>query len=218
MDLEIKDRVARLHLDDGKANAVGHDFIDGLENALERAQREAGALVLVGRPGVFSAGFDLAVMGSGADAAKQLVERGGKMLLRLFGHPQPVVAACTGHALAAGALLLLACDRRIAAEGDFKIGLNETAIGMELPVFGLELARARLDVRQLTTAVVHAHIYDSRGAAAVGYVDEVVAPEDVIELATRRAAALAEIPATAYAANKRAIRRPTIEAIEASLS
>ena len=218
MNFEIDDKVAVLTFDDGKANAVSHDFLDSLNEGLDRAEADAGAVLLVGREGVFSAGFDLKEIRKGPDAAAALVGKGGATLLRLFGHPQPVVAAATGHAIAAGAFLLLASDTRIGGAGEFRIGLNETAIGMNLPVFGRELARARLNPRHLTRAFVQAHLYDPDDAVPAGFLDRVLPMEQVVAAALKEAAALAELPASAYAFNKRDIRAHHMAAIEASLA
>src|SRR3954452_9115659 len=110
------DGVALVHLDDGKANALSHAMIEQLHDALDRAESEARAVCIVGRDGKLCAGFDLSVMTAGADATRGLVKAGGELLMRLYGHPQPTVVAVTGHALAAGALLVLSCDTRIAAD------------------------------------------------------------------------------------------------------
>ena len=143
---ELNDAIAILRLDDGKANAVNHALVDGMNSALDKAANEAKAVVLTGRPGRFSAGFDLSVLQSGPEAGHKLVTAGARMLLKIFTHPQPVVAASTGHSIAAGGFMLLACDTRLGTEGDFKIGLNEVAIGMTLPEFGLDV-RARTSVQ-----------------------------------------------------------------------
>jgi len=217
MNYEQTESVAVLHLDDGKANAVGHELIDGLNEGLDRAEKEAAAVVLHGREGVFSAGFDLKEIQKGPDAASALVGKGASLFLRMFSHPQPLVIACTGHAIAAGAFMLLSADNRIGAAGEFKIGLNETAIGMTFPVFGLELAKARLDPRHQTRAFVQSTLYDPDGAVVVGYLDRVLPPEQVLEGAKVEAAALAELPAGPYAQNKRDLRATYIAAIEASL-
>ncbi|MEM6703088.1 MAG: crotonase/enoyl-CoA hydratase family protein [Acidobacteriota bacterium] len=216
LTLETRGPVTVAHLDDGKANAVGHAFLDAAHQALDAAA-ETSALVFVGREGVFSAGFDLKELQKGPSEREALVGRGAHFLHRLFTHPQPVVAAATGHAIAAGALILLASDTRVGARGDFKVGLNETAIDMALPVFGLELAKARLDPRQLTAAVTQATIYDIDRATEVGYLDELVDPDAVLERAVEIATGLAELPAGAYAANKMGVRQDFAEVIAASL-
>lgn len=218
MNFELVDRVAVLHLDDGKANAVGHTLIETVNGALDQAAREAKALVLHGRDGVFSAGFDLKEIQKGPAAAQALVNKGAEMFLRMFTHPQPLLAACTGHAIAAGAFMLLAADNRIGAAGEFKLGLNETAIGMTLPVFGLELARARLNPLYLTRALIQSQLYDPDAAIQVGYLDRVLPADQVLDAALAEAAELGELPAETYAKNKRDIRAAPIAAIEASLS
>ena len=105
---EIKDNVGLLSVDDGKANAVGHGFIDAMDDALTRCLADASAIVIAGRDGLFSGGFDLSEFKKGPEATTALVARGAEMFVRLFTHPQPVIAACTGRAIAAGGFLLLA--------------------------------------------------------------------------------------------------------------
>ena len=209
--------VAVITLDDGKANAVGHAFVDHVNEGLSQANADANAVVLTGRAGMFSAGFDLKEFEKGHEATLALVDKGAHLLLRVFSHPQPVVVACSGHAVAAGALMLLAADSRLGAAGEFRIGLNETAIGMTLPVFALELAKARLSKRYQTAAVIQAELYDPTGARDVGYLDEVVEPDALLERALESAASLAQMPHDAYAGNKLAIREASIAAIRASL-
>ena len=182
----IEDGVAVVRIDDGKMNAIGHDVLDALHAALDRAESEAGAVCIVGNDRALSAGFDLSVMTAGPDSVRDLVASGARFLMRLYGHPQPTVVAVTGHALAAGALVVLACDIRIAADRPSKIGLNEVAIGMTLPVFGIELARDRLSKRYATRAVVQSEIFDPAGAQAAGYVDDVVARRRVRRAGHRR--------------------------------
>ncbi|MBW2316645.1 MAG: crotonase/enoyl-CoA hydratase family protein [Deltaproteobacteria bacterium] len=209
--------VAVLTLDDGKANALAPDMIDALSKALDRAESEAGAVAFFGRPGRFSAGFDLKTMSAGADAAAAMVGAGAELLLRIYEFPRPTVVGVTGHALAAGALILCAADTRIATRGDFKIGLNEVAIGMTLPVFGTELARDRLSKRHFTAAVVQATLYDAEGAVAAGYADRAVDADALVGEVMSTAATLAELPRGAYAGTKRQARNATAGHIRDSL-
>src|SRR5262245_28233481 len=120
----LEGTTAIVQMDDGKANALSDAMIGELIDALTRAEHEATALVLAGREARFCAGFDLKVMMSGPEQAKSLLVRGAELLMRFYGSPIPIVAACTGHALAGGALVLLSTDVRIGAAGPFKIGLN----------------------------------------------------------------------------------------------
>lgn len=182
--------VAVIHIDDGKANALSFQAIDELNAALDAAA-DAGAVVLVGRPGRFSAGFDLSVMQAGIADVRRLVTAGAELCLRLYEHPRPVVAACTGHALAAGAIMLMSCDVRIGAAGEFKIGMNEVSIGMPVPVFAVELARDRLSRRHFTPATALSRIYDPEGACDAGFLDQTVDPDEVESAAIAEAARLA---------------------------
>jgi len=215
---EIAGDVAVLRLDDGKANAISMDVLTALDAALDRAVKDAKSVALIGRPGRFSGGFDLNVMRSGDAAAMQsLVRRGAELAHRLYGFPQPVVIGCSGHAIAMGAVLLLSADVRIGSAGDFKIGLNEVAIRMTLPVFAVELARDRLSRRHLQAATGLARIYDPAGAIDAGFLDRVVAPEQVEREAIAEAQRLAELDPTAHHGTKRSLRGPTLALIRASL-
>ena len=217
MNYEQHGEVALIHLDDGKVNALGHDMIDAINRGLDQAEKEARAAVIMGREGKFSAGFDLSEFKKGPEATKALLGKGAQLFFRLFTHPQPLIGACTGHAIAGGAFMLLGCDTRIGAAGDFKIGLNETAIGMTLPVFGIELAHARLSKRHLTAAMVQARMYSPELAVDAGFLDQVVAAENLKEKSLELAAQLAELPNDAYVGNKLASREAAIARIKASL-
>lgn len=218
VDVRIEDAIAIVTMDDGKANAISNELLDALEPALDRADAEASAVVLAGRPGRFCAGFDLRTVRDAPPAERaRLVQRGGRLLHRLYGYPKPLVAAATGHAVALGALILLAADTRIGARGDYKLGLNETAIGLPLPVFGLELARARLRPEQLTAAVIQARLYDPDSAAEVGYLDAVADEAEVVDSAIAVARQLAELPTDAYRATKLSLRDATLDTIARSL-
>lgn len=194
-----------LDVDDGKANAVSFALLDELIPAVQSARDDARALVIAGRPGSFSAGFDLKVMGGEHTFA--LMGRGSQLLLELWELPIPLVYAVTGHALAMGAVLLCCADYRVAAGGPYKLGLNEIRINLPLPGFATELARARLHPAHLHRATLLAEIYDPEGAVGAGWVDEVVPAEDcrsrAIELATTWAA---ELSPGAFRASRTTLR------------
>ena len=209
--------VARLHFDDGKANAVSPAALDALHAALDRAEKEAGAAVLLGRPGRFCAGFHLDTIAESPESARRLVAGGALWLTRMASSPLPIVAGCGGHALAMGALLLLAADLRIGAEGDFKIGLNEVAIRMTLPAFAVEFANERLSKRHLLRATTQAEIYAPAAASNAGFLDRVVASERLEAEAMTEGARLAELPRRAFTETKRALRSAMVERIRDSL-
>jgi enoyl-CoA hydratase len=215
----LDDGVAVVTMDDGKANAVSPAVLDTLGDALDRAAADgARAFVLAGRPGKFSAGFDLATMTSGVEPMRALVEAGARFMMRLYGLGIPTVAACTGHALAGGALLLLSCDHRVGGTNPAKIGLNEVAIGMGLPIFAVELARDRLAPAEFQPATMQARLYDPAGAVTAGYLDRTVADDEVVTEAIADARRLAELRTGAYAGTKAHVRRRTIDHINETLS
>ena len=209
--------VATLAMDDGKANAYGPEMIAALSAGLDRAAAEARAVVIRGRPGVFCAGFDLKIIRGDDDAARDAMRKAGRTLLeKAYLHPQPLLIACTGHALAAGALLLLTGDYRIGSAGDFKIGLNETQIGLALPAFGLELARDRLRPTHLTTATALATLYGPDEALEAGYLDAVSAPDALAADAQTKAEQLVALDGEAVATTELRLRASTIERIAAA--
>ncbi|WP_397591724.1 crotonase/enoyl-CoA hydratase family protein [Sphingorhabdus sp.] len=216
--VQITNDIALIRMDDNKANAMNFDMLAALNAALDTAEAEAKAIVLTGREGRFSGGFDLNAFASlGADGVYKLLDAGAELLLRLYGGPLPVVAACTGHAIAMGVFILHACDTRVGTAGDYKIGANEAITGMNLPIFAMELARDRLNPSHLTRAMIQGNIYNPQGALEAGYLD-LLAPADEVEVkALAVASQLAQLPAPAYAWNKNAIRKATLDRIRASL-
>ena len=213
----VEDGVAVVRLDDSKANALSMSVISQLHDALDTAAGRASAVCIVGNAKALSAGFDLSVMTGSAEAMVELVRSGGELLMRLYAHPQPTVAAVTGHALAAGALLVLACDTRICGDGPAKIGLNEVAIGMTLPVFAVELARDRLSKRYFTRAAIEAEIFSPEGALAAGYLDTIVPVGECERTAIDEARRLGQLDAAAYAGTKTALRQATIDRVMPTL-
>jgi enoyl-CoA hydratase len=199
---EVRDRIAYVTIANGKANALSPEVIAGLGDALTRAEdageTEVGAVVITGAPGMLTGGFDLKVMKTSAQAAGQLVTDGGELFARMYGSQIPIVVACTGHAIAAGALLLLGADARIGARGEFRIGLIETQLGMVLPRWAVELAQERLSKRHVQDATVGARIYDPDGAVDAGFLDSVAPPEALADTALAEARRWAELPRAAY--------------------
>jgi enoyl-CoA hydratase len=199
--------VAVVTMDDGKVNAFNDALVDELHAALDAAQG-ARAIVLAGRDGVFSGGFDLGVVAQGGPAAEALVRRGGQLLARLYASPVPTVAACTGHAVALGAVLLLVTDLRVGSDADVAVGLNEVAIGMPLPELAVALARERLAAQLRTRAVLLAEMWTPTKAVDVGFLDEVVPAKQVLERALHQAKELGgKLQPDAYAATAARLRR-----------
>ena len=214
---QLEDGIASLTMDDGKANALNVSMSKALSDNLDRASEEAEVVIIKGRPGLLCAGFDLKVINGTPANQAAVVNGGGRMLLKTYLYPLPVVIACSGHAIAAGALLMLTGDYRIGASGDFRIGLNETSIGLGLPVFGQELARDRIDNRHLTQATMNATLYTPEDAVNAGFLDETVDPDALNERAMEQAKRLQKLDAKAFAEVKAAMRKATGETILKSL-
>ncbi len=211
MDYQLTDDVAILHFDDGKANAVSHDFIDSMNDGLGRAEKEAKAVIIRGREGLLSGGFDLNEFKKGPAETRELATRGVDLFIRMYAHPQALLIACTGHAVAAGAFLLLTADNRIGVAGDFKICLPETAIGMTIPTALQPLCTGRLSPRFLTAAVIQAQAFDPETAVAAGFLDEVVSAEEVDARTMELALRMAQLPAKPYRENKLYTRKDALE-------
>ncbi|MGB0646427.1 MAG: crotonase/enoyl-CoA hydratase family protein [Bradymonadia bacterium] len=208
------EKIAHIHLDDGKANALGPALIAEFMSSLARAENEAKAVCVSGRPGRFCAGFDLKIMTKSPMDAVQLLTQGKDLFLRLYSLRVPLIMACTGHAIAGGALMLLCADARIGVEGEFKLGLNEVPIGMTLPRLGVELARDRLDPRKLTESVVLGKLYAPAEAREVGYLDAVVPPEYLQAAVDATCLQLAQLDSNAHHGTKMRVRGATIDLIE----
>lgn len=214
----LDDGLATITLDDGKANVFSAAVVTHLEDLLDRVEADgARALVVTGRPGRFSAGFDLAEMTASTESMRALVVAGARWWLRLYGLGIPTVAACTGHALAGGAITLLACDLRLGADVPAKVGLNEVAIGMTLPVFATEFARDRLTPAAFTASTMGGQVYDVAGAVAAGFLDRSVPADDLLATAVAEARRLAELRTGAYAGTKRNARGEMIERVLAGV-
>ncbi len=210
---QLEEGIAVIAIDDGKANAVSFQFVEGVNAALDQAEQNKTATILTGRPGKFSAGFDLSVLSAGGDSATELVRAGARLCLRLLGFPLPVIIACNGHSMALGALLLLAADYRIGVEGNYKIATNEVAIGMPLPYFGVELARHRLSPPHFSRAVANAEIYTPESAVEAGFLDVVVPEPELMATAMQSARGLAKLDMGAHGATKLRVREKALEII-----
>lgn len=215
---ELVDDVAILRWDDGGANVVSPSVLELFGQLLDRAEEEARAVTLFGRPGRFCAGFDLSVIQGGGRPMVEMVLGGARLALRLYGLSKPVIIGCTGHAVAMGSILLMGADARVGTAGKFKIGLNEVAIGMVLPPFGIHFAEERLAATHLQRAVIGAELFDPAGAQAAGFLDHVVEADELERATLDEAARWARLDIAAHAGTKQRMRGPFIEKVTATLS
>lgn len=197
LTLSVRGEIGILHFDDGHANVLTDEVINAYQNAVAFSDADPGvrALVLAGRPGFFSAGLDRGQV-FGPDAI-HLVTELARLARMLFALDKPVVAAGQGHAIAAGAVLLLVSDVRVGVADPCRIGLNEAAIGLPLPHWITDLARSRLATRDFQRATAAAHMFDPAGAVSAGFLDH-LADGDVLDHAVKQAAQLTRLDRAVY--------------------
>ena len=210
--------VTTIVLDDGKANALTPTMLSTVGEALDAAEERGDAVVLAGRAGRFSGGFDLGVLTAGGPDGDEMVRGGFALLERLLCFPRPVVIACTGHAVAMGSFLLCSVDLRIGAEGDFRVHANEVAIGITMPAQVLALLRHRLTPSAFERACTLAMPFSPDAAVAAGFLDEVVPLGDVVAHAQEAAGQLAALDPAAHAETKRRIRAGLLEEYRVGLA
>jgi enoyl-CoA hydratase len=210
-------QIATITMDDGKVNALSVPMLRELHAAVDQAEHDGVGVILTGRDGYLSAGFDLHVFAAGVDDVHEMLLLGATLTERLLGLPTPVVIACSGHGVAAGAFLLLSADLRIGVEGPFQIGLNEVKIGLTVPGFVIELARQRLHPAAFDRSVVNAVMCSPEQAVAAGFLDRVVPRGELRAAGLEAAAQLAGLDPAAHAATKLRARGPTLTAIRTAI-
>lgn len=213
LQYSCEEGIATLVMDDGKANVMSVAMLGALNAALDKAEQEARVVVLQGRPGMFSGGFDLAAFKRGGPEVLEMLEGGARLSERLLGYPLPVIAACTGHAIAMGVFLLLSADLRIGLAEGARFQANEVRIGMIVPYFALEVCRQRLAPNQLHSATVLGMPFFSAQALAAGFLDEIVAAEALTATVQRHAADLLTLNGEAFVATKRRLRAGALAAM-----
>ena len=210
---ELSDGIATITMDDGKANVMSEAMLQALGTALDRAAADGAVVLLTGRPRMFSGGYDTAMFTRSRDEILRTLRAGGETVHRLLGFARPVVIACNGHAIAQGAFTLLSADVRIGVDGPFKIGLNEVAIGLTIPYYGIEAARHRLATPWFHHATATGTLYPPDEALRAGFLDRVVAPDDLATVARAEAVRLTTVDATAHRGTKERARATALAAI-----
>ena len=210
----LEDGSATLTLSNDKVNAISPDVIAAFNAALDQAVTDRAVVIITGQPGILSGGYDLKVMTSGPKEAVSLVTSGSTLARRLLSHPFPVVVACPGHAVAKGAFLLLSADYRLGVDGPFSIGLNEVQIGMTMHHAGIEIARDRLGKSAFQRSVVNGEMFNPQSAVAAGYLDVVVAAEELQGAALAAARQLKKINMIAHKNTKLKVRKALLEALD----
>ena len=215
---QLTEGIATISMDDGKANALSLAMLAAVNEALDRASADKAVVVVTGRPGIFSGGFDLKVLGAGGRDAARMLEEGFLLALRLLTHPSPVIIACNGHAIAMGSFLLLSADYRIGIDGPYRLVANEVAIGLTMPWAAIEICRHRLAPAHFNRAVILAETYTPSDAVAAGFLDRVVEGADLFNQVSSVAGQLLALDRQAHAAAKAHARDAAIKAISNGLS
>ena len=214
---QFEDGIATLTLCNGKVNAISPDLIGAFNAALDRAEQDRAVVVITGTPGILSGGYDLKVMTTGPANAIALVTMGSKLTRRMLSHPYPIIVACPGHAIAKGAFLLLAADYRIGVDGPFNICLNEVQIGMTMHHAGIELARDRLRKSAFHRSVINAEPFTPQGAVDAGFLDKVVAAEDLHATALATAQQMKKLNMVAHRNTKLKVRKGLLGALDKAI-
>lgn len=215
---ELDGRIATITMDDGKVNAFSIDMLKAVHAAFDRAEEDEAVVVLSGRDGYFSAGFDLKVFSGGdPDRVVEMLRLGATLAERVLSFATPVLVSCSGHAVAAATFVALAADVRIGVEGPYRLGLNEVQIGLTVPWFAIELARQRLSPAHFDRAVVTAAMYTPAEAVDAGFLDQIVAPDELRTASLQVAETLAGLNAAAHTATKLRVRAGALSAIRAAI-
>jgi enoyl-CoA hydratase len=212
--LRFDDSIAWIQIDDGKVNAMSAEMLASIASRLDAAASESAVSILIGRPGMFSAGFDLRVFQRGIEAMQEMVFGGLALIEKMLRHPFPIVAACTGHAYPMGAFLMLSSDVRIGVAGDWKIGMNEVSIGLTVPHFAIALAKHRLS-QQGFARISTASMFNPVEAVAAGYLDYVVPADALHQRALDTAQQLKALNMFSYATTKARLNADVLTAFSA---
>ena len=214
---ECSDAIARITMDDGKANVMSMKMQEDLARAFDRAEADKAVVLFAGRERMFSGGYDMAMFRTEREQIVATLRAGGNLVHRILSFPYPVVAACSGHAVAQGAFLLLAADLRIGTIGEFKIGLNEVTIGLTIPHYGVEVARHRLSPAAFDLSAGTGKLWGPAEARDAGFLDQLVEAGDLQSTALAAARDLTRIDMGAHRGTKLRVRAGVIAAVRAGI-
>jgi enoyl-CoA hydratase/carnithine racemase len=214
---ELRGAVATVTMDDGKVNALSPGMLQELDEAFDRAEADGAVVVLGGRPGIFSAGFDLQALRAGGPEAVSMLTAGFELAERMLSFPRPVVVACPGHAIAMGSFLVLSADYRLGVSGDFRITANEVAIGLTMPRAAIEICRQRLAPAHFDRAVMLAEVFTPDAAVTAGFLDRVVGTDQLARTSAEVAQQLATLDPRAHLSTKMRVRSTLLRDLRAAI-
>ena len=214
----LTDGIGVITMDDGKANAVSLTLQAGINEALNQAEKDGVPVILTGRPGILSAGFDLKTLAASGQPAVDMLNGGLELAIRLLTFPTPVIAACSGHAIAMGVFLLESCDYRIGIKGNYRYSANEVAIGMTMPFSTIEILRHRVTPAALSRSVLLAEAFTPENAVETGFLDLVVEESVLMETAMNTAKSFLALNMDAHNHSKKRLRAELITAMRDGLA
>lgn len=212
-----EDSIATITLDDGKANVLSLEMLGQIDAAFDQAAGDGAVVILGGREGIFSGGFDLRELGTGSATVSSMLRAGFELAERMLSYPKPVIIACSGHAIAMGVFLLLSGDYRLGTAGPYRITANEVAIGMPMPRAAVEICRQRLTPAHFHRAVILAEVYSPDEAVTAGFLDRVVSGSELSGEAREIATRLGKLNMEAHKATKLRARADTLTAVRAAI-
>ena len=212
--LSRENDISIIKLDDGKANAFSFEMLSQVNALLAQVPKDSGALVITGRVGLFSGGFDLKTLATGdMEKITMMVQLGYRLLLELYSFDRPIIAAVSGHAIALGLFVTCSADYRIAIDGQYVCQANEVRNNMDIPPQIMEILKARVNKNYFYPAVFHSDTYSVQDSIAVGYIDEIVSAEKFMERVMEKANELASLPHPFYANTKKSAQEDVREKI-----
>ena len=206
----LDDGVASIVMDDGKVNALSPGMLAELASALDRAEEDSAIVLITGREQILSAGFDLKSL---PEHPAEMLGAGARLAERLLSFPSPTIVACNGNAIAMAAFMLLSADVRIGVGGDFRIGLNEVAIGLTTPWFGISVARHRLARPYFDRCTVTGAMLDPEEAVRAGFLDRIVSGDELPAAAGEAATYLGTLNRDAHRATKLRVREEALAGV-----
>jgi enoyl-CoA hydratase len=208
---QSRDHVTVVRLEHGKVNAFDVELMRGWIAELARLeQAETQAVVLTGTGAVFSAGVELRRLTEGGrDYVKAFLPLLGDAFFKTFTFSKPLIAAVNGHAIAGGCVLACACDYRVMAEGKGRMGTPELSVGVPFPSMAMEILRLVVPAHRLQSIIYRGLTCTPDDALANGFVDELAAPDALLDRAVEVAAHLGSLPPASFALTKRIIRQPS---------
>ncbi len=216
LSLEQRDGIDIVRMNRPPANAFSLGFARNFAKAYDQVlKKNPKALVITGTGNFFSGGLDLRLVPNySPEEQREFLEILNRLIGSLYGCPLPVVAAVNGHAIAGAFVLALAADYRIGPTGNHQFGLTEARVGIPFPAVPAVVVQAELSPPDVRYTTLYAKNYGPDEAVARGFLDELQAPEAVLDRGIEIARDLASMPADGYARIKQQFRAKALAEIE----